>query len=68
MTVMSHFINLPVLCSVTERFESKVMVESPFHHELFLIRHVTVCIVCLTDLIQSRLFSPTVFPGGLQEL
>ena len=67
MTVMSHFINLPVLCSVTERllqFESK----SPFHHELFLIRHVTVCIVCLTDLIQSRLFSPTVFPGGLQEL
>lgn len=71
ISAMSQFVNSPVLCSVIEillQFESKAMWESPFHHKLFTTGHVIVCIVCFTDLIQSRLFSPTVFPGGLQEL
>lgn len=71
ISAMSQFVNSPVLCSVIEillQFESKAMWESLFHHKLFTARHVIVCIVCFTDLIQSRLFSPTVFPGGLQEL
>lgn len=71
ISAMSQFVNSPVLCSVTEillQLKSKAMWESPFHHKLFTARHVIVCIVCFTDLIQSRLFSPTVFPGGLQEL
>lgn len=71
ISAMSQFVNSPVLCSVTEillQLKSKAMWESPFHHKLFTARHVIVCIVCFTDLIQSRLFSPMVFPGGLQEL